>query len=158
MAQVKPVLRLPSRRDLSILASTLGPMTLIYLCKNLTYIQLQLTATVLAPLTLAAHQLLYSLWTLTSFVTVRQQLHSIAAEVFLLCRSRITRPAAPAAHMIVLLWTGAAGTSSLDVFAGGSRCGNFRSRALLMLVHALCTPLLGPCRPPLIVMSLRHLM
>ena len=30
----------------------------------------QLTATALAPLKLAAHQLLYSLWSLTSFLTV----------------------------------------------------------------------------------------
>jgi hypothetical protein len=38
-------------------------------CKNLTYVQLQLAAAVLAPVTLAAHQLLYSLWSLASFVT-----------------------------------------------------------------------------------------
>lgn len=103
-AQVKPVLRVPSRQDFAALGSTLGPITAIYMCKNLTYIQLQvlstdtathgvrlrvnsasciaachqccsfccmqLTATVLAPLMLAAHQLLYSLWSLTSFLTV----------------------------------------------------------------------------------------
>ncbi len=34
------MVRLPSRQDLAVLASTLGPMTLIYLCKNLTYMQL----------------------------------------------------------------------------------------------------------------------
>lgn len=103
---MKPVLRVPSRQDLEILCSTLGPVSLIYLCKNFTYIQLQvciyklqrtplcwtcacdvhdgvnratkcpplcglqLSATVLEPLRLAAHQLLYSLWSLTSFLTV----------------------------------------------------------------------------------------
>jgi len=38
-------------------------------CKNCTYVQLSLSAAVLAPVTLAAHQLTYSLWSLCSFLT-----------------------------------------------------------------------------------------
>ena len=103
--QVKPILRIPSRHDVADLAHTLGPMSVIYLFKNFTYVLiqvdvrpiaiapqpcrhltqfvmlqylksnacaqcLQLTATGLAPVKLAAHQLLYSLWSLTSFLTV----------------------------------------------------------------------------------------
>lgn len=66
---IKLQMRIPSLDDLRLLGSTLGAMVLVYMCKNLTYVQLQLAAAVLAPVTLAAHQLLYSLWSLASFVT-----------------------------------------------------------------------------------------
>lgn len=69
LPQVKLQLRIPSLEDLRLLGSTLGAMVLVYMCKNLTYVQLQLAAAVMAPVTLAAHQLLYSLWSLSSFVT-----------------------------------------------------------------------------------------
>ena len=38
---MKPEVRIPSVADLRLLASTLGPMTGVYFCKNLCYIQLQ---------------------------------------------------------------------------------------------------------------------
>ncbi len=120
LPQVKPVLRVPSRRDLAVLASTLGPITLIYLCKNVTYIQLQLTATVLAPLTLAAHQLLYSLWSLTSFLTVQRP--PVAGMCTLLI-AWCPLGGDDELTCCVISLTGAAGTSGVDVLAGSPWCG-----------------------------------
>lgn len=114
------MLRVPSRRDLAVLASTLGPITLIYLCKNVTYIQLQLTATVLAPLTLAAHQLLYSLWSLTSFLTVQRP--PVAGMCTLLIAWCPVGGDDELTCCVISL-TGAAGTSGVDVLAGSPWCG-----------------------------------
>ncbi|KAK9807973.1 hypothetical protein WJX73_009104 [Symbiochloris irregularis] len=66
-AEVRLHTGLPKRSDMLQLATTFGPASFIYLCKNLCYIMLQGAAAILPPLQLAAHQGAWALWSLTSF-------------------------------------------------------------------------------------------
>ncbi|GAB4822804.1 hypothetical protein N2152v2_009850 [Parachlorella kessleri] len=61
------VLQLPGRRELRSLLDTFGLLTVFYVCKNVSYLMIQATATRLSALLLAAHQPLWSLWNLAAF-------------------------------------------------------------------------------------------
>ena len=58
--QVKPIPSIPSRHDLADLSSTLGPMSVIYLFKNFTYIYIQVHLNLLYRMcAIQDHRLLY---------------------------------------------------------------------------------------------------
>lgn len=65
--RAKPSLILPSWVELRRLLSILLPLSVVYICKNMCYVLVQWTATGLETLKLAAHQAMYSWWTLFAF-------------------------------------------------------------------------------------------
>ncbi|KAK9830568.1 hypothetical protein WJX72_012538 [[Myrmecia] bisecta] len=65
--KVHPDMRWPAWQDLRGLAATMGPATVIYLCKNTCYLMLQGAATALTPLLVAAHQPVWVVWNLFAF-------------------------------------------------------------------------------------------
>ncbi len=67
--QLRPVFQVPRRADIEALMSTLAPLTLSLVAKNLCYIQIQTTAaSILTVTSLAAHQALFSAWGFCSFL------------------------------------------------------------------------------------------
>ncbi|PNW85246.1 hypothetical protein CHLRE_03g177750v5 [Chlamydomonas reinhardtii] len=60
-------LTLPRREVLWELLTTMGPLSITYLCKNVSYLFIQTTAATLCTIKLAAHQALFSVWNLLSW-------------------------------------------------------------------------------------------
>ncbi|KAG2450191.1 hypothetical protein HYH02_000293 [Chlamydomonas schloesseri] len=58
---------LPRREVLWELLTTMGPLSITYLCKNVSYLFIQTTAATLCTIKLAAHQALFSVWNLLSW-------------------------------------------------------------------------------------------
>eukprot|EP00803_Ostreobium_quekettii_P007808 evm.model.scf_365.6 EVM.evm.TU.scf_365.6 scf_365:84771-96127(-) len=65
--RAKPSLILPTIGDLRATLSVLLPLSVVYVCKNLCYVMVQWTAAGLETLKVAAHQAMYSWWTLFAF-------------------------------------------------------------------------------------------
>lgn len=66
---VKLRLSIPRRSDLQNFQSSTGSLAFIYICKNMCYLGIQRVATALPMLSVAAHQPVFSLWSLCSFCT-----------------------------------------------------------------------------------------
>ena len=66
-SRVPPRLQLPRWPELRAFLDSFGILSVFYFCKTASYLLLQSTAARLPPLLLAAHQPLFSLWSLASF-------------------------------------------------------------------------------------------
>jgi hypothetical protein len=55
-------MELPRREVLWQLLSTMGPLSITYICKNVSYLFIQTTAATLETTKLAAHQALFAVW------------------------------------------------------------------------------------------------
>jgi len=75
---VKLRLSIPRRSDLQNFQSSTGSLAFIYICKNMCYLGIQRVATALPMLSVAAHQPVFSLWSLCSFCTTPLEQASLA--------------------------------------------------------------------------------
>jgi Na+-driven multidrug efflux pump len=73
-----PIPRLPALADAKAMGSTVGPLSVAYVCRNLCYLALQGAAASLDVTRLAAHQATFSCWNILAFVSAPVEQSALA--------------------------------------------------------------------------------